>query len=195
MSLPRVLLWIVLAIPAALMIRALAGGEVLAMDLYHPSGELALRLMLVAMLVGPLLDIFRRNRFLRGWLAIRRNLGVAAFAYAALHLAFYVIDMRTLAAMLDEIALPSIWTGWLSFALVLAAASISNDWAVKRLGRNWKRIQQGVYAAFLLAAIHWWLLDRDPVPPLIHLTPLLIAWTARWLVTAHRRKNRKEIVA
>jgi len=191
-SLLRILLWILLAIPAALMVRALASGETLAMDLYHPTGELALRLMLLAMMIGPLLDIFRSNRFLRGWLAIRRNLGVAAFAYVALHLVIYVIDMRSLAAMLDEISLPSIWTGWLSFALMLAAASISNDWAIRRLGRTWKQIQQGAYAAFLLGAIHWWLLDRDPVPPLIHLAPLLVLWSLRWLFIRHRRKNLKE---
>lgn len=192
MPLLRIILWIALAIPGALMIRALASGDVLAMDLYHPSGELSLRLMLIAMMVGPLLDIFRPNRFLRSWLAIRRNLGVAAFAYAVLHLVFYVVDMRTLAAMLDEIALPSIATGWLSFALMLAAASVSNDWAVRKLGRNWKRIQRCVYAAFLLGAVHWWLLDRDPIPPLVHLAPLLILWSLRWTVSRQRRKNQKE---
>ncbi|MCB2065642.1 MAG: ferric reductase-like transmembrane domain-containing protein [Erythrobacter sp.] len=189
----RIVLWIVLSIPAGLMIRALASGEALAMDLYHPSGELALRLMLLAMLVGPLIDIFRPNRFLRGWLAVRRNLGVAAFGYALLHLAFYVLDMRALAAMLDELSLPSIWTGWLSFVAMLAAASVSNDWAMRRLGRRWKRIQQAVYAAFVLAAIHWWLLDRNPVPALIHLAPLLVVWTARLTVNGRRKLNTKDV--
>lgn len=195
MSAWRIVLWIGLAVPAGLMIRDLASGDVLAMDLYHPSGELALRLMLLAMMVGPLIDILRPNRFLRGWLALRRNLGVAAFAYALLHLAFYVIDVRTLAAMLDELALPAIWTGWLSFALMLAAASISNDRAVRRLGRKWKRIQQGLYAAFLLAALHWWLLDRDPVPALIHLTPLLLVWSARLIMVARHKRFPKDATA
>lgn len=195
MTIWRAILWLVLAIPAALMARALASGEVLAMDLYHPSGELAIRLMLLAMLAGPLPDIFGRNRFFRGWLAIRRNLGVAAFGYAALHVVIYFIDVQTLAAVLDELPLPSIWTGWLGFAFMLAAGAISNDWAMRRLGRNWKRVQRGVYAAFILAAIHWWLLDRNPGPALVHLTPLLVAWIARLLVKRSRKSKRKEAIA
>ncbi len=186
-SVRRAILWLVLALPAALMMRSLSTGEALPMDMLHPSGETALRLMLLAMLAGPLADIFGRNRFLRGWLSIRRNLGVAGFLYAALHLAIYVVDMRSLAAILDELWLPSIWTGWLSFFALLGAASISTDAAMRRLGRWWKRIQLGVYAAFILASVHWWLLDRNPGPALVHLAPLLIVWSARYLV----RKRRK----
>ena len=50
----RALLWVALAIPAALMIQRFASGEALAMDLYHPSGEMAVRLMILALLPGPL---------------------------------------------------------------------------------------------------------------------------------------------
>ncbi len=50
----RALLWLVLAIPAALMIQRFASGEALAMDLYHPSGEMSVRLMILALLRGPL---------------------------------------------------------------------------------------------------------------------------------------------
>tara|TARA_E500000305_G_C3869872_1_gene164624 strand:- start:180 stop:371 length:192 start_codon:yes stop_codon:yes gene_type:complete len=51
----------------------------------------------------PQADILGRNRFTQGWFEIRRYHGIAAFAYAALHLAFYIIDMRTLSAMSDEL--------------------------------------------------------------------------------------------
>ena len=121
----RALLWLVLAIPAALMIQRFASGEALAMDLYHPSGEMSVRLMILALLPGPLTDALGPNRFLRGWLAIRRNLGVAAFLYALLHLVFYVLDMQLLSAMVSELAIPGIWTGWLAFALLLVPAAIS----------------------------------------------------------------------
>jgi len=190
MSWKRALFWLVLAVPAGLMIAQLASGAARAMDLYHPSGEMSLRLMVIALMAGPVADIFGRNRFTRGWLAIRRNLGVAAFCYAALHLVFYVIDLRTLAAMLDELTLPAIWTGWLGFAFMLAAASISTDAAMRRLGHWWKRIQLGVYAAVLLAALHWALLDREAGPALIHLAPLLVLWPLRAVILYSRRTTR-----
>ena len=175
----RALLWLVLAIPAALMIQRFASGEVLAMDLYHPSGEMSVRLMILALLPGPLTDALGPNRFLRGWLAIRRNLGVAAFLYALLHLVFYVLDMQLLSAMMSELAIPGIWTGWLAFALLLVPAAISFNAAMRRLGRRWKQIQRLVYPAFVLALIHWLLLDWAWGPALVHLAPLLVAWTLR----------------
>ena len=175
----RALLWFVLAIPAALMVQRIASGEALAMDLYHPSGEMSVRLMILALLPGPLTDALGPNRFLRGWLAIRRNLGVAAFLYALLHLVFYVLDMQLLSAMVGELPIPGIWTGWLAFALLLVPAAISFDTAMRRLGRRWKQLQRLVYPAFLLALIHWLLLDWAWGPALVHLAPLLVAWTLR----------------
>lgn len=188
-------LWLLLALPAALMIRSFAEGEALAMDLLRPTGETSLRLMVLAMLAGPLADIFGRRPLLRAWFAGRRNLGVAAFCYAALHLAFYIIDMRALGPMLGELGLPGIWTGWLSFLLLIAAASISTDRAMRLLGRWWKRIQSAVYGAVLLGAAHYWLLDRDPLAALLHLAPLLLAWSARYLIRRKRLNTRKELPA
>lgn len=178
----RALLWLILAIPAALMLQRFASGEALAMDLYHPSGEMSVRLMILALLPGPLTDALGPNRFLRGWLAIRRNLGVAAFLYALLHLVFYVLDMQLVSAMVSELAIPGIWTGWLAFALLLVPAAISFDAAMRRLGRRWKQLQRLVYPAFLLALIHWLLLDWAWGPALVHLAPLMVAWTLRMVM-------------
>nr|WP_301299234.1 ferric reductase-like transmembrane domain-containing protein [Qipengyuania citrea] len=140
---------------------------------------MSVRLMILALLPGPLTDALGPNRFLRGWLAIRRNLGVAAFLYALLHLGFYVLDMQLLSAMVGELPIPGIWTGWLAFALLLVPAAISFNAAMRRLGRRWKQIQRLVYPAFVLALIHWLLLDWAWGPALVHLAPLLVAWTLR----------------
>jgi len=175
----KALIWLALAIPAMLMAWDCASGRAPAMDLLHPSGEMAIRLMILALLAGPLADLFGGNRFLRGWLAVRRYFGVAAFGYAMLHLAFYVIDMRLLPAILDELALPSIWTGWLALALMIPPAAISFDKAMRALGRKWKLTQRLVYPAFLLALVHWLLLDWEWQPAVVHLAPLAIAWSLR----------------
>ncbi|WP_066557653.1 ferric reductase-like transmembrane domain-containing protein [Croceicoccus bisphenolivorans] len=183
--------WLALAVPATLMISALAQGE-LAMDLLHPSGELSLRLLVIALLPGPLIEFFGANRFLRGWLALRRNFGVAAFGYAALHLVFYGIDMGAIAPIIAEFTLPAIWTGWLGFALMLAAASISNDAAMAALGRRkWKRVQQGAYVALLFSLAHWVLLDWSWIPAVVHVAPVIIAWALRFVARARRKSSVK----
>lgn len=184
----RALLWLLLALPAAGMMFGYLSGNTLAMDLLHPSGEMSVRLMILALLIGPLVDIFGPNKFFRLWMRTRRNLGVAAFAYGALHLLFYVLDMGRLDAILDELAIPSIWTGWLSFFALLAAAVISNDRAVRRLGIWWKRIQRLAYAAFIIGLVHWLLLGWTAGPALVHLGPLLIVWIARAFWGRTKRK-------
>lgn len=193
MTFRRAILWLLLAGPAALMSYHAVTGETLLMDLLHPTGEFSIRLMLLAMLVGPLIDIFGAKRILRGWLAIRRNLGVAGFGYAVLHLVFYAFDMGALGPIWEEALLPSILTGWLAFAFMMAAASVSFDRAMVAMGRRrWKWVQRGVYAAFILTVLHWGLLNKnDFTLALIHLAPLLVVWAGR-VVVSHRRKIRRK---
>ncbi len=181
MSWKRILLWIVLALPAVMMTRGLITGEATAHDLYHPTGELSIRLMILALLPGPLAEFFGLNRFFRGWLSIRRNLGVAAFAYGMLHLVCYVLDMQTVAVMLDELPLPAIWTAWLALLAMAVPAAISFDAAMRSLKRRWKQWQMLVYPAFALALVHWGLLDREWGPAVVHLAPVLLAWGLRLL--------------
>lgn len=183
-------LWLLLALPGAAMLFQLAKGHALAMDLLHPSGEMAVRLMVLAMLPGPLAAAFGAGRVLRGWLAIRRNLGVAAFGYALLHLALYLIDMGALAAVLDELGLPAIWTGWLALALLAVPAAISSTPAQRALGRAWPALQRLVYPALILTLLHWLLLDWHWQGAAFHLFPLLVAWTARF--AARQRTPRSQ---
>lgn len=175
----RLALWLLLALPAIWLLRQLSGDDVLAMDLLHPSGEMAVRLMVLALLPGPLSEVFQPNRVLRTWLAIRRSLGVAAFAYAMLHLLIYFVDMAVVMAIVAELVLPGIWTGWLALLLMAVPAAISSDRAVRVLGRRWKRMQRLVYPAFALTLAHWLLLDHGWSSAAVHASPLMIAWGLR----------------
>lgn len=168
---------IALALPGLLMLADLTRGAVLAMDLLHPSGEMSARLLVLALLPGPLAGIFGTSRFLQGWLRIRRNLGVGAFCYALLHLVFYLIDSGELQPVIDELGLPSVWTGWLALLVMLPPAATSFDRAMRMLGRaKWKAWQRLAYAALALTLAHWLLLDWHWQPPLVHAAPVILAW-------------------
>ena len=176
----------VFSVPAVLLTAGfLRGGD--PQPMLHPTGEMAIRMMVAAMLPGPLRDFFGPTRFLRGWMALRRNLGVLAFIYATLHLVFYCADKQSATAVLGEIVEPRIWTGWIAILLMLVPASISFDAAVRALRRRWKSLQQLAYPAALFSVAHWILLEWHWTPALIHLAPLSVAWTLRIIGRRRRR--------
>lgn len=175
------LFWAVLAIPAALMVAAWARGSALPVDLVQPSGELSAHLMIVAMMIAPLIALIGPRGWLRWLLARRRALGVAAFAYALLHLMFYVIDMAVLADMLAEVAAPGIWTGWVALVLMVPLALTSNDIAMRALRTGWKRVQRLAYPAALLTLLHWILVHNNPVTALVHFAPLIVLLVLRFV--------------
>lgn len=188
----KALICTALAVPGAMMVRDFWYGHALAMDLLDPSGEMAIRLVILAMLPGPLVEAFGSNRFLRFWLMLRRNLGVAAFGYALLHLLFYAADI-SMPAMVDEFGLPGIWTGWLALALLVPPAAISSNAAVRALGRRWKTVQRLVYAALAFSIAHWLLLAWEWLPTILHLAPLALVWLLR--LRQHRAIVRQRSVA
>jgi methionine sulfoxide reductase heme-binding subunit len=175
----RLFLWAVLAIPALLMLGGLAQGRTDSAELLHPSGETSARLMIIAMMIGPLTDIIGRRRWLQWLLARRRYVGVAAFCYALLHLIFYVIDMGNLADMIAELPAPGIWTAWVAMVLMTIPAVISNDAAMRWLRARWKAVQRLVYPAALLTLLHWGFVHNGWTGALVHFAPLALLYLAR----------------
>ena len=112
---------------------------------------------------------------------------MAAFCYAFAHTVLYIIDMGTLANLLGEATLLGIWTGWLAMFIFIPLAVTSNDWSVKQLGRNWKRLQQGVYIAAIATLLHWIFVHNNVGPALVHFVPLTALELYRiWRVSRHQ---------
>lgn len=169
-------LWALLAMPAVGFTVSLATSQDPAVvhDLLHPTGEFAARFMIIAMLASPLALLLKgwRGPF---WLKKnRRYFGVAAFGYAAFHTVLYLIDEGTLAQVVSELPTLYIWTGWAAFLIFVPLAVTSSNFFIRTMGRNWKRLQQGTYAAALLTFIHWAALhDWGGLgPALVHFVPL-----------------------
>lgn len=182
-------LWLILSIPAVLMTYGYLSGRSDAMDLLHPSGEFSARLMIIAMMIGPLVSVFGARGVLAWFLHRRRYFGVAAFGYALLHLIFYMIDMETVKDMLAEIGAPGIWTGWLAFVLMLAPAVISNDQAMRALKRNWKPIQRLAYPVALFTLAHWLFLSEGRMGAIINFSPLILLTILRLIVIQTRKAS------
>ena len=149
--------------------------------LTHTSGEWGLRFLLLSLAVTP------ARRWL-GWAwaaPLRRTFGLAAFAYASLHLATYVgLDQFFDAEAILEDVLDRryITAGFAAFLCLLPLALTSTRAAMKRLGARWITLHRLAYAAGVLAVIHYlWLVKADLLPPLLHAAVLgALLLSRRW---------------
>jgi len=160
--------------------------------LLHPTGEFAARFMIIAMMITPLMMLFRDASWPRWLMKRRRYLGVAAFFYALAHTVLYLVDEGAIAFTGDEVSKLYIWTGWIAFLIFVPLAVTSTDAWVRRLGRSWKKLQQFVYAAAILTLIHWAALhDWGGVgAALVHFAPLAVLEVYRLWSTQQRRRQR-----
>lgn len=167
-----------------------AQAEWVLADALNPTGEAAAVLMFAAMAIGPLVRLFGlRSRPMQWLMRRRRNIGVAAFCYAVLHLGVYLADMGTLDFILAEIGAPGIWTGWLAFALMALPAAASNDRAMRLMRGWWKPVQRLLYAVVVLTILHWGMLMYDWVGPLVHVAPMAMLYAAALIRNRFKRKR------
>ncbi len=181
--------WILLTIPAILLMRGYGTGDIIAMDMLHPTGEFSARFMIIALMITPLSVIFGNRRWIAWLMKRRRSFGLAAFGYGVLHLIFYVIDMEALEPILAEFWAPGIWTGWAALLIFVPLAVTSNNLSMRRLKQGWKRLQRLAYFAALLTLAHWLLIHDGVGGALAHFIPLLLLQLLRGIIIYARRNN------
>jgi sulfoxide reductase heme-binding subunit YedZ len=170
----KALLWALLCAPALpILYRVIAEADLWWEDLLHPTGEWSARFLILALMLTPLSLLFPRSRPVRWLVRHRRAFGVAAFAYAALHVLFYVLAMGNVADMLAELGALGIWTGWLAFLCFVPMALTSNDAAMRLLKRGWKRVQRLAYPAAVLTLVHWIAVHDGFTAALLTFAPLI----------------------
>lgn len=140
----------------------LRGGNYLGGFLVE-TGEWSVRLLILTLAITPLSLMFKGQGWIRWLMRRRRYFGVASFAYAALHTAFYIWDIRSLDRILFVAERFYAWSGWLAMGLMIVLALTSNNASQRLLASNWKHLQRLTYIVAIFTAIHWVLLARGGV--------------------------------
>jgi len=163
---------------------ARTGGDALGADpvaeIEHRLGLWALRLLMATLAITPLRQLTGQAALVR----FRRMLGLYAFFYACLHFSAYlVLDLRGYwTQIFEEIAKrPYITVGFAAWLLLVPLAITSTKGWIRQLGRNWARLHKLVYAAGVLAVLHfWWLVKSDIREPALYAAILvaLLGWRA-----------------
>lgn len=144
------------------------------------TGIWTLRMLLISLAVTPL----RRLSGLSELAPYRRIAGLAAFFYAAAHLATYVwldqfFDFH---AILRDIGKRRfIAAGAVSLAIMVPLAITSTKGWMRRLGgRRWKYLHRTVYLSGLAGVVHYlWLVKADVRPPALYGMALGVLLVAR----------------
>lgn len=127
--------------------------------LLHHLGFVACVLLAVVLTFSPLRVLFPRSAVVQALNRHRRLVGVAAFAYASLHLMAQVLLVHEpelgLSGLPRELAKPFQAAGLAAWVLLLVLTATSLDAMVRWLGgRAWKNLHRLVYVAAALAAWH-----------------------------------------
>jgi len=131
------------------------------------TGKAALVLLVLSLACTPVNLIFRYRPALK----LRRPLGLYSFMYACIHFSIFIgvdyfFDFSLIKdALFDKrYALVGLATG----LILLALAITSTDGWKRRLKTNWKRLHNLVYAAGILAVVHFiWLVKQGVLEPWI----------------------------
>ncbi|MEL7430554.1 MAG: ferric reductase-like transmembrane domain-containing protein [Pseudomonadota bacterium] len=183
--------WIALALPAWPMLADFWNKDRYYPELMHDSGVLSAQLLVATLLVSPLVAVLKNTgisvEVVRWITRCRRHLGVAGFAYAAIHLAFYLRETASLSLIVLEAVDLEMLVGWFSFCLLCLLAVTSNNWSVRRLLTRWKALHLWTYPAVLLAFLHWYLFDSFINEVLTWFAILLIARFVKLMLSRTQR--------
>jgi sulfoxide reductase heme-binding subunit YedZ len=118
------------------------------------TGKDALVMLVLCLACTPLNTLFGW----RGVLRVKRTLGLYAFLYATIHVLIlsgldYHFNFSFLYA--DFHGKLYIWAGVVAWLILLVLAITAFRWAMKRLGKSWKRLHQLIYLSGVLVVLHY----------------------------------------
>ena len=149
------------------------------------TGQFAVRLLLLSLAVTPARAVLDWSRVT----LLRRMLGVAAAAYALVHLGLYVVDqhfhlLHVAAELLHRFYLT---IGFVTLLGLLTLSVTSTDAMQRRLGPAWRRLHRSAYVLGVLALLHFFLQAKADVTEPV-LTAGLFTWLMAWRLLPRRRR-------
>lgn len=148
-------------------------------DIILRTGKFTLIFLLLSLAVTPLNSLF-------GWkqlIPLRRPLGLYAFMYVSIHLLTFVwLDYGlNWAFIVDGIVEQKyVLVGFTAYLMLIPLAATSTKWAMRKLGKNWKRLHKLVYLIGVLGIIHFvWLVKNVYTRPILYGSVLAILLLAR----------------
>ncbi|MCX5479840.1 sulfoxide reductase heme-binding subunit YedZ [Kaistia geumhonensis] len=158
-------------------------------EINHQTGLWAIRFLLISLAVTPLRHVWRWGDLIQ----LRRMLGLAAFAYAVIHLVAYAGDLGwDFGKVVSEIiARPYLTIGFVALLMLVPLAATSTEGMMRRMGGiEWRALHRLVYPVAALATVHFFLQSKLGVTEPIVMAAIA-AWLALWRLLAARIGEQK----
>ena len=119
--------------------------------LYHVSGEFAIRWMTAVLTCTPFFILFGVNN-----LFVRQAMGIATAVWSLIHFIIFIAaeGFSETYTQVNYIA------GFIAVLILIPLFFTSNRKSMKKLKRNWKKLQSLAYVAIFLSLLHVAILDK-----------------------------------
>jgi sulfoxide reductase heme-binding subunit YedZ len=124
------------------------------LEITHRTGKTAILLLILSLAVSPLRQLLKWNQINK----LRRPLGLWAGFYALVHFSIYVgldYGFQWKALLANSLTNFFILFGFTTGLILLVLSITSLTYFLKKMGKNWKKLHRFVYAAGILAALHF----------------------------------------
>ncbi|NIY74682.1 sulfoxide reductase heme-binding subunit YedZ [Thalassospira sp. HF15] len=160
----KLVVFVALVVPGCLLlwpVIAEGGATIPVKEAILESGEWAIRILLITLLVTPLRRMTRFSKLVQ----VRRQIGVAAFCYVMIHFGLYAISQNLDPFRIaSEIVLRIYLTiGFVALVGLAVLTATSTKSAMRRLGAKWGRLHKLVYPIAVLGIVHFFLQSKIDV--------------------------------
>jgi sulfoxide reductase heme-binding subunit YedZ len=122
--------------------------------LLHVTGEIAVWTLGAVLALTPLRVLFPQSRIINALNRHRRYVGVSACIYGLLHFTCHILYQGDVDDVLRSFSKPFIWFGLAGLTILMILAVTSNNWSIRKLGKNWKRLHRMAYVAAAVLIYH-----------------------------------------
>ncbi len=159
-----------------------------AKDIQHFTGTTTINFLMATLLISPIVKISHWNILNR----LKRTIGLTTFFWAIAHVFSYLLFELAgdIALFFNEIT-SRLYLILGSIALIglLALAITSNQYSIKQLKKNWKRLHNLIYPIAILASFHYYIALKVKNPIAIYYLVVFIALWANHLFRAYQKRK------
>ncbi|MGE0155264.1 MAG: sulfite oxidase heme-binding subunit YedZ [Reyranellaceae bacterium] len=142
-------------------------------EVVHQTGLWAIRILFVSLAITPLRAMLGMPKLI----AVRRMIGITAFAYVMVHLLLYALDenFHLLKVATEILVRYYLLIGFCALMLLATLAWTSTGTAIRQLGgRHWQNVHRLVYVVAVLGVAHHFMQSKVDVTEPTIMTGLLV---------------------